>query len=90
VIRRDVIQKLMCEFELDFSKVEAKHSIRFRDYFAADLAALAPLAQDGLVELSADRMAVTARGRLLVRIVAMHFDRHLREAQQKAQYSKVI
>ncbi len=33
---------------------------------------------------------VTPRGRLLVRTVAMQFDRHLREAQQKAQYSKVI
>jgi hypothetical protein len=33
---------------------------------------------------------VTARGRLLVRTVAMQFDRYLREAQAKAQYSKVI
>ncbi len=30
------------------------------------------------------------RGRLLVRTVAMQFDRYLREAQQKAQYSRVI
>ena len=36
------------------------------------------------------RVAVTPRGRLLVRIIAMQFDRRLREAAQKAQYSKVI
>ena len=33
---------------------------------------------------------IEVRGRLLVRTVAMHFDRYLREAQQKAQYSRVI
>ncbi len=90
VVRRDVIQKLMCNFELDFGAVEAVHGIRFADYFAADLAALQPLAQDGLVTLAPDRITVTPRGRLLVRIVAMQFDRHLRESEQKAQYSKVI
>ena len=35
-------------------------------------------------------LKVTMRGRLLVRAIAMHFDRYLREAQQKAQYSRVI
>src|SRR5581483_6395761 len=36
VIRRDVIQKLMCEFELDFAATGARHGIAFREYFAAD------------------------------------------------------
>jgi oxygen-independent coproporphyrinogen-3 oxidase len=58
--------------------------------FAPELTALAPLAADGLVELSADRLRVTPRGRLLVRNVAMTFDRYLRESQQKARYSRVI
>lgn len=89
-VRRHVIQKLMCEFELEFAAVEAMHDIVFADYFAADLAALAPLERDGLVELQGNRVAVTARGRLLVRIVAMQFDRRLREAAHKAQYSRVI
>lgn len=90
VIRRDVIQKLMCNFELDFAAAEAAHGVRFTEYFAPDLAALAPLAEDGLVELRPDRITVTPRGRLLVRIVAMQFDRYLREAKERAQYSKVI
>ncbi len=90
LLRRAVIQKLMCNFELDFAAVGAEHGIAFRDYFAPDLAAVAPLAADGLVDLDERRLQVTARGRLLVRTVAMQFDRYLREAQQKAQYSKVI
>ncbi len=90
MIRRDVIQKLMCDFELDFAALESEHDIPFAAMFAPELTALAPLAADGLVEISADRLRVTPRGRLLVRTVAMTFDRYLREAKQGTQYSRVI
>ena len=90
VVRRDAIQRLMCDFDLDFAAFGARHGIRFADYFAPELAALAPLAEDGLVEIGSGHIAVTPRGRLLVRVVAMQFDRYLREAREKAQYSKVI
>jgi oxygen-independent coproporphyrinogen-3 oxidase len=90
LIRRDVIQKLMCNFELDFAALGAQYGIAFAEYFAPDLESLRPLAADGLVELTDRDVKVTMRGRLLVRTVAMHFDRYLREAQQKAQYSRVI
>ena len=90
LIRRDIIQKLMCDFELDFEALGVQYDLSFATAFAPELTALAPLAADGLVELSADRVRVTPRGRLLVRTVAMTFDRYLREAKQKAQYSRVI
>ena len=90
LLRRDVIQKLMCNFDLDFGEVERAHGIRFAETFAPELAALAPLAADGLVEIDANAIRVTARGRLLVRTVAMTFDRYLRERRQGPQYSKVI
>ena len=70
LLRREVIQRLMCDFDLDFAAIEAKHGIRFAEYFAPDLAALAPLAADGLAEVTAERIVVTPRGRLLVRTVA--------------------
>ena len=90
LIRRDVIQKLMCDFELDFEAMGRRHDIPFAGMFAPELTALAPLAADGLVELSADSLRVTPRGRLLVRTVAMLFDRYLRESLQKGKYSRVI
>jgi oxygen-independent coproporphyrinogen-3 oxidase len=90
LIRRDVIQKLMCDFDLDFAAAEVRHGIVFAEYFAPELAALQPLAADGLVELSEHAIRVTPRGRLLVRTVAMQFDRYLREARERAQYSRVI
>jgi len=90
LLRRDVIQALMCHFTLGFAAVEAAHGIAFRDYFAVELAALQPLADDGLVEMAPDRITVTPRGRLLVRNVAMVFDRFLREQRERASYSRVI
>jgi oxygen-independent coproporphyrinogen-3 oxidase len=90
VIRRDAIQRLMCDFALDFREIEAIHAIDFKAYFAHELAALERLAGDGLVTLSGQSIAVTPRGRLLVRTVAMHFDRRLREAQVMKRYSRVI
>jgi oxygen-independent coproporphyrinogen III oxidase len=90
LLRRDIIQKLMCEFRLDYAAVERAYGIRFDERFAPELAALAPLAADGLVTFSAAGLEVTPRGRMLVRIVAMTFDRYLREARVRAGYSRVI
>jgi oxygen-independent coproporphyrinogen-3 oxidase len=90
LLRRDVIQKLMCEFRLDYPALERRHGVRFGERFAIELAALEPLAADGLVALAPDGLEVTPRGRMLVRTVAMIFDRHLREARERATYSRVI
>jgi oxygen-independent coproporphyrinogen III oxidase len=90
LLRREVIQRLMCDFDLDFAAIEAEHGIRFDEYFAPDLAALVPFSADGLVEVERNGIKVTPRGRLLVRTVAMQFDRYLREAREQAQYSRVI
>ncbi len=70
LLRRDVIQQLMCRFELDFAAVEAAHGIRFAEYFAPELAALRAHAEDGIVAIAGGSLTVTAVGRLLVRAVA--------------------
>jgi oxygen-independent coproporphyrinogen III oxidase len=88
--RRDVIQSLMCHFAVEFAAIEAAHGIAFEHAFAPELAALRPLADDGLVEIDLDGIEVTPRGRLLVRSVAMTFDRFLREDRERARYSRVI
>jgi oxygen-independent coproporphyrinogen-3 oxidase len=90
IVRRDVIQRLMCRFGVDFGAIEAAYGIDFAQYFATELAALRPLADDGIVAMSADAITVTPLGRLLMRTVAMQFDRHLRETRERARYSRVI
>jgi oxygen-independent coproporphyrinogen-3 oxidase len=90
LVRRDAIARLMCDFALSTRAFGARHGFRFEERFAPELAALAPLAADGLVEITPEAIRVTPRGRLLVRSAAMLFDRHLREVAERAKYSKVI
>ncbi len=92
VIRADVIQSLMCHGELDFEAVGRRHVIDFRDYFRDALARLAPLQDDGLVEVDRRGLHTTSRGRLLLRIIAMCFDRYLTPATDAAspRYSRTV
>jgi oxygen-independent coproporphyrinogen-3 oxidase len=90
LVRRDAIARLMCDFALSTRAFGARHGFRFEERFAPELAALAPLAADGLVEITPEAIRVTPRGRLMVRSAAMLFDRHLREVAERAKYSKVI
>jgi oxygen-independent coproporphyrinogen III oxidase len=90
VLRREVIQKLMCDFAVDFGAIGAHHAIDFADYFTAEIEALATFEADGLVTRGPDAIAVTPRGKLIVRSIAMTFDRRLREARESARYSRVI
>ncbi|MGD9953505.1 MAG: oxygen-independent coproporphyrinogen III oxidase [Burkholderiales bacterium] len=90
LVRRAVIQALACHFRLSMESVELAHLIEFRSYFAEELKRLRRLADEGLVELQDDWIVVTAKGRLLVRVICAVFDRYLREREQRAQYSRVI
>jgi oxygen-independent coproporphyrinogen-3 oxidase len=90
LVRRAVIQALACHFRLSIESIEDAYLVDFREYFAREMADLAKLRDEGLVDISDDWITVTPRGRLLVRVVCMAFDRYLREAQQRARYSRVI
>lgn len=89
LLRRDVIQRLMCQGELCMSEIEDRYALDFSDYFANELAALNALAGDGLITSEADTIYVTERGRALLRTIAMVFDAYLPRAAG-TQFSKVI
>lgn len=89
-IRRDVIKALICNFRLDFESVEAQWDLTFADYFAEDLQLLAPLAKDGLVDVTDKEIQVTPKGRLLIRNICMCFDAYLRQKARLQQFSRVI
>jgi oxygen-independent coproporphyrinogen-3 oxidase len=89
VLRREVIQRLMCKGELRTREIENRYALEFGSYFANELAALDALAGDGLITSDADAIHVTERGRSLLRTIAMVFDAYLPRASG-AQFSKVI
>ncbi|TAL96406.1 MAG: oxygen-independent coproporphyrinogen III oxidase [Paraburkholderia sp.] len=76
-LRRDVITQLMCNLELRFDEFDATYGIRFTEAFAPELARLQSFADDGLVSIGARRLDVLPAGRMLVRNIAMVFDRYL-------------
>src|SRR5471030_1700582 len=94
LLRRIIIQALMCHFELSITAVEQAYPISFWRYFAAEAAALQQLEQDGLIVLEDGWINVTPNGRLLIRNICMVFDRHLAQAREQApqplRYSKTI
>jgi len=89
-LRRDVIKALICNFTLDFAAIEAQWPVTFERYFAEDLALLAPLIADGLLEQGGRSLHVTGIGRLLIRNICMCFDRYLRQKARMQQFSRVI
>ena len=92
VLRADVIQQLMCQGYIDMAALEARHGIDFHAYFADALEALQPLVADGLAHVDGERITATSGGRLLLRIIAMCFDRYLTtdHAAVRPRYSRVI
>ena len=88
-LRRDAIQALMCGFALDWASYDSHHPVKGREYFADALASLAPMSEAGAITIDDAGIEVEPRGRLLVRAVAMAFDRYLRESPPSGTYSKI-
>lgn len=89
IIRRKVITEIMCNMALDFTAVERQFGIDARQYFAAEIPHLQPMHNDGLLQLNDTGFSVSPPGRLLIRNIAMLFDRYLSQATNKT-FSKVI
>ena len=90
LLRADVIQALMCYDELSFEKFGTEHNIDFAEYFAAEIERLQPLADDDLIELTQSGIVITQKGRLLLRSIAMVFDRYIDQAENDNRFSKAI
>lgn len=90
VLRREVINQIMCNNKLDIKRLEQKWGIDFKAYFESAMAQIREMANDGLLELHDDYITVTPSGRLLARSVSMEFDRYLQERKKEQRYSRVI
>jgi oxygen-independent coproporphyrinogen-3 oxidase len=88
--RRAVIMALMCHFEVSKEAIETSHLLKFDEYFAQELSELKIFEAAGLVECCKEWITVTPKGRLLVRALAMVFDRYLRNDQRRRPYSKIV
>lgn len=83
-LRKWVIEKLMCTFEVNKGEFFDRFSISFDEHFHdVDLSDV-----DALIDNSPEKLLVTPQGELFVRNIAAHFDAYL--GQTKAIHSKAI
>ncbi len=75
-LRRDLIERLMCNFALSIRAIEHSWSIAFHHYFSTELQRLEQLQAEGLLRIDTDRIALTPAGRLAVHHVCAVFDRY--------------
>ncbi len=89
-LRREVINRLMCNGVLPFAAVEQSHGIEFARHFAGELNDLSELEGQGLVERHSDRLQLSPLGKLLVRNVAMVFDPSLKQKSATPRFSQTV
>jgi oxygen-independent coproporphyrinogen-3 oxidase len=90
LLRAEVIQSLMCYDQLSFADFGQQHGIDFAEYFSTELNRMQSLVKDGLIELDQSRILITQKGRLLLRSIAMIFDRYIDQAENDNRFSKAI
>ncbi|MBF0370041.1 MAG: oxygen-independent coproporphyrinogen III oxidase [Magnetococcales bacterium] len=90
LIRRDVIMRLICDFQLDRTQVGERLNLDFDDYFKDSLPDIARMVDEGLLEDEGSIIRLTPGGRLLIRNVCMAFDWYLKNAEQTRSFSKTI
>jgi oxygen-independent coproporphyrinogen-3 oxidase len=90
ILRREIINQMMCNNRLEIKQIEQKWRIEFEKYFATALAELEAMAKDGLITMDEHHIEVTPSGRLLARTICMQFDRYLPKDSLKQRFSKVI
>lgn len=75
-LRRAVIERLMCDLEVDLDAVCHAHGLQ-SSVLAPEIASLMPMVSDGLVSIDGTRVKVPTTARPLLRAVATAFDHYL-------------
>jgi oxygen-independent coproporphyrinogen III oxidase len=92
VMRRFVINRVMCLLRLDLREVAQQFGAQARQDIEASLGrGVDELVQDGLVTFDGEVLRVTPLGQLLVRNVAMLFDAYLpKRSGDKQTFSRTV
>ena len=86
--RREIIMRVMCHLQLDYAALSREFGFDFAARYATELARLKPLADDGLVQVSAGGVRVTELGRLFLRNIAVCFDAYY--APEAKRHSRTV
>ena len=90
LVRRWVIEQLMCNFRLSFNELEKRFAIDFDEYFAGEVAALRSLQAEGFYRREKDGLEVLPLGKVFIRDLAMVFDAYIKKSRSSVQYSRTV
>jgi oxygen-independent coproporphyrinogen-3 oxidase len=86
-LRRDIIEQLMCNLEVDLAVTAARRNRSLND-FTTELSEIEALAQRGLVYRSDGKITIPEDARPLVRTVCAVFDAY--SSNQETRYSRAV
>jgi oxygen-independent coproporphyrinogen-3 oxidase len=89
-LRRWVITRLLCTFEVDKHEVARRFGVEFDEYFADARGSLGELRDAGMIEEDELRLRVVGSGKLFVRNAAMAFDRYLKQPAAQPVFSRTV
>ncbi len=90
-IRRWVIMELMCNLRISLERFQAIWNEDFRRYFEKELSQLQPFIDDELIEPDLEReIRVTGIGQIVIRPIAMVFDKYLQRGGKPVVFSRTL
>jgi len=88
LLRREIIDSLMCHGYLKIMTIEERFGIDFSEYFMDVLDRLKPMVFEGLISYTKDELRVEPIGQIFIRNIVIIFDNYI--DRNFTQYSKTI
>lgn len=82
LIRRDVIKDIICFASLDYSKIEEKYGIIFKDYFEKELEKLDFFVREGMLIKKPNGFFLTDLGKFFQRHICTCFDKFFKGGEE--------
>lgn len=89
-IRQWTISKLMCQFCIDKGEFERKFQAPFDEYFFDEQKTIDDCVNDGLIEVTSEKIEATELGKIFIRNVCMGFDFYLKQKKAPHQFSRTV
>ena len=89
-LRRDLIERVMCDLEVDVEAIAAGRGADAAPFKAAAANGMRRFEEDGLASWNGRRIVVTERGRPFVRSIAALFDAYLAEPTDKPRHARAV
>ncbi len=89
-IRKYVIMEMMANFSFDIKRFEEKFDIDFKEKFKNELKEMQEFVDEGLVEITDDKITVNKTGSLLIRNIVLPFDEYFKKMKNQKVFSKSV